>query len=181
MSQDLSLHFVCTHHEARKIAFAHSQFWMSNCGCREGRGKCSRSRMDVCLMFRAETACSGSGMKEITLTDVLAIFDEAADKKLVARPFRNEPDRSFVDGICFCCDDCCGYFLDCSEKCDKGTQIESTDMSRCNFCGDCVPACYFGARKMADDELVVNRDECYGCGMCIESCPGDAISMAVRV
>ena len=180
MSQDLSLHFVCTHEEARKIAFVHNRFWVSNCGCREGRGRCSRSRMDLCLMFRDETACSGSGMKEITLTDVLGIFDEAADKKLVARPFRDEPDRTIVDGICFCCDDCCGYFLDRTEKCDKGTQIESTDMINCSFCGDCVPACYFGARKMVDDELVVARDECYGCGMCVQSCPEDAISMVMR-
>jgi ferredoxin len=181
MSTTFNIHYVCTHEEARKLTFAHDRFWVCNCGCREAnKAGCKRSRTDLCLMFREDISSSGTGKKEIRLTDVLSIFEEAIDKKLVTRPFRSEIARNITDGICFCCDDCCGYFLDPAEKCDKGTRIESTDMDNCNFCGDCVTTCYFGARKMVDDELIVSRNKCYGCGLCADSCSEKAIMIVSR-
>jgi ferredoxin len=181
MTEYVPIHYVCTHEDARKLAFAHDRFWVSNCGCREGnKDGCKRSRIDVCLMFRGDIGSSGSGHKEIPLTEVVAILDEASEKKLVTRPFRSDKDKSVTEGICFCCDDCCGYFLNHEEKCDKGARIENTDMELCNLCGDCVTACYFGARKMADDKLLVSRDECYGCGMCVEACALEAIALEAR-
>jgi Na+-translocating ferredoxin:NAD+ oxidoreductase subunit B len=181
MSDNIPIHFVSTHEEARKMAYAHDRFWVSNCGCREGnKSGCKRSRIDICLMYRNDIGASGSGIKEIPLTEVVAIFDEAVEKKLVTRPFRNDKDKSITDGICFCCDDCCGYFLNHEEICDKGKQIETTDMELCNFCGDCVPVCHFDARKMIDNELVIDRDNCYGCGLCLDTCPENAISIKAR-
>jgi ferredoxin len=183
MSQDnFNMHYVSTHEDARKLAFGHNRFWVSNCGCRERRGRCDRSRIDICLIFRDDVGSSGSGIREIALTDVLAIFEEAQQKRLVTRPFRNDKDQGVTDGICFCCSDCCSYLLNPQEDaCDKGTLIESTDMDRCTLCGDCADACYFQARKMVDGELVINRDNCYGCGLCAEICPEHAIEMVCRI
>jgi ferredoxin len=182
MSQsEIPIHYVCTHEQAREIAFSRNRFWVSNCGCRERRGHCGRSRTDICMIFRDDIGSSGSRMKEVTLTDVLAIFDEASQKRLVTRPYRNDQDRSLTDGLCFCCSDCCEYLLNPEENaCDKGISIETTDMELCNFCGDCVKACYFDARKMVDDELVVARDNCYGCGLCVDTCTEKAIAMIAR-
>jgi hypothetical protein len=42
------LHYVCTRDQARHIINGHSRFWISNCGCRELREACKRSRIDVC-------------------------------------------------------------------------------------------------------------------------------------
>jgi Pyruvate/2-oxoacid:ferredoxin oxidoreductase delta subunit len=137
--------------------------------------------MDVCLSFRGDIPASGSGMREITLTDVLSLFDEATEKRLVARPYRNESQPAVTDGICFCCDDCCEYFTKSdSMACEKGAYIESTDMDSCNFCGDCIGSCYFHARKMEGGELTVERKICYGCGLCAEICPQKCIEMALR-
>lgn len=174
------MHYVCTWDEAEGLIAEHNRYWVCNCGCREGRGGCARSRMDVCLTFAPDATVTGSGHKEITAGNVQAIMDEAREKFLVARPFRDDATRSRLEGICFCCDDCCGYFLNPEEICDKGTYIEQTDMRRCTHCGDCVPVCYFGARIMADDSMVVDSDKCYGCGLCVASCPVDCIEMVVR-
>ncbi len=163
------------------MAFSHNRFWASNCGCRERRGHCDRSRMDVCLIFRGDIGTSGTGLREISMTDALGIFEEASEKRLVARPYRNDADRSITDGVCFCCDDCCEYLINpASEKCDKGALIEATDMEQCTYCGDCADACHFGARKMVADELVVQCDNCYGCGLCIDTCTEKAITMIAR-
>jgi NAD-dependent dihydropyrimidine dehydrogenase PreA subunit len=182
MGQDeYAMHYVSTHEEARKMSFLHNRFWVSNCGCRERKGHCDRSRTDICLIFKGDIGSSGSGIREIGLTDVLAIFEEAAQKHLVTRPYRNDKDPAVTDGICFCCNDCCDYLLNPLEnKCDKGALIEATNMEQCNFCGDCVNVCYFQVRKMVDDELVVSQDNCYGCGLCAGICPEQAIKMIPR-
>jgi ferredoxin len=177
---DIPIHYVCTLDEAKMLCDAYTQFWVSDCGCREGNKEgCARSRIDVCLMFSAGQGASGSGKREITKKDVAAILVEARDKNLVARPFRSD-DRTAIDGICFCCDDCCGYFLDPKEICDKGALIEKTDKKICTQCGACVPACYFKARSMNGEKLAIDRERCYGCGLCAGSCPADCIEIIKR-
>ncbi|MCU0607804.1 MAG: 4Fe-4S binding protein [Candidatus Edwardsbacteria bacterium] len=176
----IPIHYVGTIEEAEQLCRQHGEFWVSNCGCREGNKKgCARSRADVCLMFSGGQGASGSGKREISRQDVAAILEEARSKELVARPFRSD-DRTITDGICFCCDDCCGYFLDPAEVCDKGKQVEQTDMGKCTHCGACAGACHFGARTMELGALTVDRDQCYGCGLCVDMCPVNCIEMKKR-
>lgn len=180
MREEVNMHYVCTRDEAWQLVKNRDTFWVSNCGCREQRGSCRRSRIDVCLDFYQQSSSRGSGMKQVTLDDVKDIFTEAQDKHLVTRPFRNSNNSAKIDGICFCCDDCCGYFLDPSEECDKGDSIATTDMDTCNSCGVCVDVCYFGAREIYNDKLVIKQNLCYGCGLCLDVCPEACISMVKR-
>ncbi len=180
MQGDVPLHYVCTHDEARKLAGRFDRFWVSNCGCRESRPGCQRSRVDVCLMFAGDIDASGSDLKEVPPSFVDELLSEAGNKRLVTRPFRSESDPSKTEGICFCCDDCCGYFLSPDDVCDKGTMVESTDEEDCTHCGLCPDVCYFGARRMDGDRLVVNGGRCYGCGLCVDVCPEDCIRMVER-
>jgi ferredoxin len=177
---DRPLHYVCTRPEAWELAKEHDRFWVSRCGCREGRGGCARSRIDVCLQFSGSTAASPGGIREISFDEVAEILREAEEKRLVARPFRDFDTRTRTEGICFCCDDCCGYFLNPDEVCDKGAWVESTDMSGCNDCLACVEVCHFGARAEEDGALRLRRDECYGCGLCADVCPTECVSITRR-
>jgi Pyruvate/2-oxoacid:ferredoxin oxidoreductase delta subunit len=178
--QNMAFHYVCTLEQARELVDSFDQFWVTNCSCREGRGKCVRSRIDVCLWFHTDVTTFGSGLKEVDKAFVEGILQEAKDKRLVSRPFRYEKNMSETGGICFCCDDCCEYFLNWAQRCDKGIMIERTDMDLCTHCGICEDVCYFNARKMEGDELTINHDECYGCGLCREVCPEDCIQMVNR-
>ncbi len=179
--QGPAFHYVCTRAEAWNLVQQHDRFWVSNCGCREQRGHCSRSRIDVCLAFRDSSEGSeGSGRREITLPDVERIFGEARNKHLVARPFRNDACPVEIDGICFCCDDCCGYFLDADEVCDRGDMIEQTNVSSCTDCGACADVCYFDARRKDAGVLARYSERCYGCGLCADVCPEHCITMVPR-
>lgn len=175
-----SIHFVCVRDEAWKIVERYPRYWLSNCDCREHTGNCRRSRIDVCLDFQARNTGGGSGLHEVGLDEVARVFTEARDKHLVVRPFRDDEDRTRVAGICFCCDDCCAYFSDPGEQCDKGEHVERTVFDDCTHCGDCVSVCYFGARTMVEGELSVARDKCYGCGLCVDVCPTGCITMVSR-
>jgi len=184
--KETPIHYVCTHARARELIAANDRFWVSNCGCRERNTQgCKRSRVDVCLMFREDESSSGSGRKQIGRSEAEAIMKEAQEKRLVARPFRNEA-RDQTAGICFCCDDCCGYFIDKDEQgnakyaCDQGEMIETTTIADCTHCGECEPVCYFYARKMQGDKLTVDRALCFGCGLCVGACPTHCITLAAR-
>jgi ferredoxin len=184
--KEIPIHYVCTLEQARALIKRAEHFWVSNCGCREGNEKgCKQSRIDVCLFWAQQDSGSGSGKKSITRAEADAIVKEAVDKWLVARPFRNDA-RTETDGICFCCPDCCGYFTDKDDKgnprytCDKGEMIERTQMDECTQCGECEKVCYFDARKMKDGMLVLDREKCFGCGLCVASCSPQCISMARR-
>ena len=177
---EFSFHYVCTRDQAIDIVKNNGSFWVTDCGCRERKGNCSRSRIDLCLFFRDDVDTIGPVKKEISLKEVEEMFLEAKEKHLVVRPFRNEKNMSETAGICFCCDDCCAYFLDPEEKCDKGNLIEKTNKEICANCGECVGVCYFKARKMDSDELFVDRSKCYGCGLCLDVCSEDCIEMMKR-
>ena len=179
-AQDLAFHYVCTWDEARALVDKNDRYWISNCGCRERQGSCKRSRLDVCLIFNPEDEGSGSDKKEVARAQVEEILKEAETKYLVARPFRVEKDMTLTGGICFCCDDCCGYFLDPTEKCDRGRLIESTNFDLCTHCGICVDVCYFLTRTMVDGKLTIDPDFCFGCGLCVPICPEKCIDMVAR-
>jgi Pyruvate/2-oxoacid:ferredoxin oxidoreductase delta subunit len=176
-----NLHFVCTLDQAKDILRDHERFWVSNCGCREGKGQCARSRMDVCLTFQGETVPSGSAKREITRSEVDAILRIADSASLVPRPFRDYATHEHTEGICFCCDDCCDYFLNPGvTPCDRGTLVEATKLDDCTHCGACVDVCHFSARAMKDDRLEVVNANCYGCGLCVPACPTECIRTVPR-
>ncbi len=179
--EELHFHYVATPGEAGELIDAVDKFWVSNCGCREGGEGCQRSRVDVCLFFDQQMGGTGTDFKEVDREFVLGLLKEARDKYLVARPFRYDEDRSRTQGICFCCDDCCWYFRkEGTSECDKGKFLEQTDIDSCNYCGDCVDVCYFGAREVVDGELSVVDDNCYGCALCLDICPEDCIRMVEK-
>lgn len=173
---DLHFHYVATHGEAAEHIAAHDRFWVSDCGCRED---CKRSRIDVCLFFAPEMGGTGGNFHEVDRAFAAGILKEAEEKRLVARPFRYEDDKSRTQGICFCCDDCCYYFTQ-GGTCDPGAFVETTAMAACTHCGGCEPACYFHARLMKEGELRVARDKCFGCGLCVDVCPEKCIAMTAR-
>jgi len=177
--QELFMHYVSTYAEAAVLIAGRNRFWVCNCGCRESGPGCRQSRTDVCLMFSCETGSSGSNPHEISKAEAEDILQHAKEKRLVCRPFRNQ-DFSGTDGICFCCQDCCGYFKSEEEACNKGKYIEHTDMEICVNCGACMSVCYFRARMKPFAELEIDRDKCFGCGLCVTVCPMDCVRMVER-
>jgi len=178
--KDIFMHYVCTKSEAENLIKKQKKFGMTICRCRKAKGACKRSRKDVCLYFIEDSSNKKYSPKEISPAAAKDILNEAREKHLVSRPFRDEKTLSRTTGICFCCDDCCWYFLYGNEECNKGKFMEKTDMKKCASCGACVKFCYFKARELKNKKLKVNQDKCYGCGICAEICPEKSVKMTKR-
>ena len=177
---ELHLHYVATRGEGEELIAWAGRFWVANCGCREDGPGCRRSRVDVCLSFDDTIGSFGSGEHEVDRAFAEGLLQEAEEKHLVVRPFRDD-ERARTVGICFCCDDCCGYFLEGDKyECDKGKYIARTDKESCADCGTCVEVCYFGARALEGDELAFDDEACYGCGLCADVCAEGSITLAER-
>ncbi|MGE5579487.1 MAG: 4Fe-4S binding protein [Bacillota bacterium] len=173
---DYPQHVVCTHDQARKHIEEHEEFYINICGCRQAKGGCKRSRMDVCLWF-IPGGSTGGQKRAATKQEALDIVAHAGETGLIARPFRSPDDINKLEGICFCCPVCCYYFSEGAEPCGKGTLRESTILEDCSACGMCVKACHFGARSIVGGKLVIDAEKCYGCGLCVDACPAGCITM----
>jgi NAD-dependent dihydropyrimidine dehydrogenase PreA subunit len=100
------------------------------------------------------------------------------------------PDE--LHAICNCCACDCYPFLAAQELDSKGVwprnrYVAIHDAERCNLCGACVKRCHFGAfyrdgtmvtiDGKTKKGVVCDPDLCWGCGLCANTCPSEAIAM----
>ncbi len=57
---------------------------------------------------------------------------------------------------------------------------QTTDPAACINCGKCAQRCYFDSRFMAHNQLHFDADHCYGCGLCVTTCPKNIITLVKR-
>jgi len=67
----------------------------------------------------------------------------------------------------------------------KGEYVAFIDAENCDGCNGipaCINTCTFGSLKYSptQNKVIVDEMECYGCGLCRNVCPNDAISLIDR-
>jgi ferredoxin len=84
--------------------------------------------------------------------------------------------------ICNCCSCCCGVLRGVNEyggaKAVNSNYYAKIDAEECVSCGVCADErCQVHAIEEEDGVYAVIEDKCIGCGLCISTCPSDAISL----
>jgi len=155
------------------------------CECRMRIGNCLEP-MDGCLSLNEEAIKSieTRGTKKITVEQALEALRRTHDAGFVhtAYTFTGENE---VGIICSCCSCCChslsavvrfGY----SDHVFTSKFIACQDPDRCTNCGTCVDRCQFGVREHKDGQMLFMNGKCFGCGLCLRTCPEGAINLVPR-
>ena len=51
------------------------------------------------------------------------------------------------------------------------------DSQKCTGCGVCIQVCPLDAISLNDGIAVIDEDTCTECGLCVNECPNDAMSL----
>ncbi|MGB3225561.1 MAG: 4Fe-4S dicluster domain-containing protein [Desulforhopalus sp.] len=121
--------------------------------------------------------------RHVDLSEAAEISKKANESGLVHLGLYMPAHELFA--LCSCCS-CCCHDLQIVKQFDrKGLMIHSeyiaaTLSENCIHCSVCVDRCVFGARVFQDGKVEYIPTECLGCGLCVTTCPAEAISMEVR-
>jgi len=121
--------------------------------------------------------------KTVTKEEALKIMKESEEAGLVHKAFHPGANTSRPEtSICNCCKDCCdtlNFWRDGALPLINSTYYLSViDQEVCTGCGICVERCPTDAITLNKDG-VAERDEaaCFGCGICARFCPEQAVSL----
>jgi electron transport complex protein RnfB len=158
-----------------------------DCICRVQQrlvGKGCDHPVEVCLVFApVERAFEHSDVtRAISKEEALRILRETEEAGLV-HSTANYRDGHFY--ICNCCSCCCGFLRTVVEF-GVPTAIAHSDFwvlvdqEECVGCGACTDRCQFGALSVPEDVCVVEYSRCVGCGQCTTVCPTEALHLERR-
>jgi ferredoxin len=156
-------------------------FALAKCVCRRHYRRCDHP-VEVCFVInaQAEKDVKNGDARYITLEEAADVITIANKNGLVHLSLYR-PDHE-IFALCNCCP-CCCHDLQLLMKYGRdelichADYVASTDMDLCTHCGECVDRCHFDARQLNNEKLNYDINKCYGCGLCVVTCPTGAIVM----
>ena len=159
-------------------------FRVNECICKKERGMLSapcKKPHEVCLTI---SPVAGADFlldwgREISKQQVYELLARAEEAGLVHLTGNVESGHTF---ICNCCGCCCGVLRAITEfnlpnVVNSHFYAEITEED-CNNCGICLDErCQVKAIAETDSTYRVIKERCIGCGLCISTCPTDAIRL----
>ena len=112
------------------------------------------------------------------LQETLDILKMADEQGLVLQPSNTQD----IVNICCCCGDCCGV-LRTIKKFPKPARlvfspfVVSLNPETCQGCGLCIERCQMDALSLVDEKATLNIDHCIGCGLCVSTCPTESLTL----
>jgi electron transport complex protein RnfB len=119
--------------------------------------------------------------KTMTKEEAYELLNKAEEEGLVHLTWNVKSGHFF---ICNCCSCCCGVLRGINEMGIDASKVINSyyfaeiDPDECTACGVCADErCQVNAIEESDDIYRVIREKCIGCGLCVTTCPVEAISL----
>jgi len=170
------------------------RFILNQCVCRVGEG-CQEYPLDLGCLFLGDgaSALHPTMGNRVTVSQALDHIRLAMDLGLAPMVVQSAFDSWMFGvpyrrtlGICFCCDCCCAVRRGLrdgppgfSDQVQRLPGITVDVGPECVGCGLCVEACYVQAISIRDGRAAI-EGECKGCGRCVTACPTRAITLRVN-
>lgn len=167
---------------------------MNSCLCRSSND-CQDYPHDIGCIFLGPTSRKIPAHigKRATVDEALAQVDRADAAGLSHIIGRNKIDTIWMNvhpgkgllTICHCCPCCCLWKVypnlddDISDKLERldGVSIKLHE-DKCILCKKCLNgACMFQAIGLKDNKITIDNDICRCCGLCVNTCKFDAITI----
>lgn len=167
---------------------------MDTCLCRESNG-CEDYPHDIGCIFLGPTSRKIPDHigKKASVEEALAQIDRADAAGLTHIIGRNKIDTVWMNirpgkgllTICHCCPCCCLWKVhpnldeDISGKLEKLDGVEvKLNQDNCTLCKKCLDdLCMYQAISLKDNKIAIDNDTCKGCGLCVNACKFDAITI----
>ena len=178
---------VASYDDARKIIADKKKLAVANCICRTQKGllddSCEKP-VEVCLVFgsHADYYVENNMARRITVEEAYEILDRSEEAGLVNQPFNTVNP----EGMCNCCGDCCGVLRALRQHPNPAEVVASNyrveiDPELCTSCETCHDRCQMDALSEGSEEVtVVELSRCIGCGLCVTTCPTEAITLVAK-
>ena len=119
--------------------------------------------------------------RAISKNEAYEVLQKAEEAGLVHLTYNVESGHYF---ICNCCGCCCGVLRGINDLGISASNVINSyyfaeiDSEDCTACGTCKDErCEVNAIVEGEDTYQVIRDRCIGCGLCVTTCPSEAISL----
>ena len=156
---------------------------VTNCICRQTKrlrgGSCKFSDIEeTCMQIGPDHARQYVEMglgRYISKEEAYEILEKAQEASFVFQPENSQNPEN----ICCCCGDCCGFLM-MAKNSPRPVDFFVTnyyaqiDPELCVGCGICIQRCPLDAVTMPDGVAVVDADRCIGCGNCVITCEENA-------
>lgn len=174
---------VLPYERAEAIIAGRERFAVANCICRQEQrvlGHDCGKPLETCLAFDGAADYyqrSGRG-RMITREEALELLDLAERSGLVLQPSNDQNPIS----ICMCCGCCCGVLRSLKAHASPAALVSTPFIARlnrdeCAGCGECVERCPMDALSLPDGLAEHNPARCIGCGLCVTTCPTGALRL----
>lgn len=158
------------------------QIAVGECFCRKRFKNCDHT-LKGCLYLNdwAEDAVREGYAKKSNKAEALAVLIETYKDGLVLVTGGEDPPVK----ICSCCSCCCFLFAGLQLYGMDNSLVSSDFQARvnekdCISCKTCVDRCHFGAMTTNNGKVFFSPEKCFGCGLCISTCPQDAIELVKK-
>ena len=159
-------------------------FMVQDCICKKEKGlldnPCDRP-MEVCLAIAPVKGVfnNTSYGRQLSRDEAYALIKDCEEKALVHLTWNVESGHFF---ICNCCGCCCGVLRSINEwgisEAVNSNFYAEIDPEACSACGTCADErCQVNAIAEGDNAYRVISERCIGCGLCIDTCPSEAIQL----
>jgi electron transport complex protein RnfB len=167
----------------------HERFGLVDCVCRISQNLVGSKCLKPVKRCGFVGLPSNTPLSEYVLDreQALKLFTELEEEGHVHTGFygfiRGADTPQFV-GCCNCCGDCCGIlraitqwgFAEGPQRSNYRAVLKEENCLACG--GVCVERCQVHAISVNEKGIaVIKREKCIGCGLCVVTCPGEAIEL----